>query len=230
MKPEIELSFLIPAYNDEATIEMVITRAYEVAQLVAKTHEILVINDASRDNTGIVLSKLTAQIPTLSVTTHKKNLGYGQTIKELYYKAKLEWLFSVPGDFQIDPKEVEKLLPATKLNDLILGHRVVRQDSKERLRQSAIYNSLIRFLFNLKIHDINSVRLIKRSLIQETLLKSSSAFVDAELTIRAIRNGAAVFEVPIGHLPRKAGIGGAGKLGVILPTVWDMFRFRLNLL
>src|SRR5260221_10831182 len=107
----LTLSFLIPAYNDESTIRRAVVEAQKIGRRVAKRFEILVINDASPDRTGEILSRLTAEIPQLVVSTHKVNKGYGETIKELYYKGKYDWLFSAPGDYQIPARELVKLLP-----------------------------------------------------------------------------------------------------------------------
>ena len=221
------LSFIIPAYRDEDTIECVVRDAVRVGKKVAKQFEIIVINDASPDQTGEVLIKLTKTIKELQVITHTDNTGYGGTIRDLYYAGKCEWLYSMPGDNQIPAEEVMKLIPHTPKADMIIGWRVNRQDPPERLRQSKIYNWLLRVLFGLTLHDVNSVRLVKKKLFDRIILHSRSAFVDAELAIRAKRLGFRTLEVPIAHRGRDSTGAGGGKLRTILPTIWDMLKFRI---
>jgi glycosyltransferase involved in cell wall biosynthesis len=221
------LSILIPAYRDEDSIAQVVSDADAAGKRNADTYEIIVINDASPDKTGQVLSDLRKKYINLKVLTHKVNAGYGGTIRDLYYAAKMEWQFTAPGDNQIPVAEVAKLIPYTTHADMIIGWRTNRHDPPARLRQSHTYNRLLRMLFGLKLHDVNSVRLMKSRMLDRIRLTSQSAFVDAELAIRAIRANFAVAEVPIVHAARKDETSaGGGMLKTILPTIFDMIRFR----
>ena len=221
------LSILIPAFRDEDTISKVVKEADKVGSKVAKKHEIIVINDASPDKLEEVLVRLKSQYKNLKVITHKENKGYGQTIKELYYLAINEWFFTVPGDNQIPPGELEKLEEHSQEADMIIGWRVSRHDSESRLFQSAIYNGLLRILFGVGIHDINSVRLAKTTILKAVNLRMTSAFVDAELTISTMRKGFRVIEVPINHQARYGTGAGGGSLKTILPTIAELFKYWL---
>jgi len=222
------LSILIPAYKDEDSITAVIKRAMAVGRIAAKKFEIVAINDASPDATGAVLDRLAKKIPELRVIHHPVNRGYGQTIEDLYFEGRNEWLFTVPGDYQIDPMELLKLIPSSGSADMIIGWRKVRNDAPDRKRQSAIYNSLIRLLYGLPLHDINSVRLMKRAVMKGRKIHTTSAFIDAELAIGAIRDGFTVVEVPIIHRARRTAGASGGKPSVILPVIWEMIRFRFS--
>lgn len=224
------LTFIIPAYNDGATIETVVTKAGNMGRRLHIPFDVLVINDGSTDSTDSVLNKLTKHMNNLHVITHRMNEGYGQTIKELYQKARYAWLFSIPGDYQIEPEELTKLWRHRNTGDMIIGWRRERRDSPARLYQSRIYNTLLRVLFGLTIHDINSVRLMKTSILKSVHLTTSSAFVDAELVIRARSAGFRVIEIPIAHRARPDGSveGGGGRLTTILPTIRDMIVFLLK--
>lgn len=221
------LSLVIPCYNDAATIAKAISEARELGQTAAGAYEILVANDASSDESGAILEALAAKNKDLQIITHPRNVGYGATIWELYYAARREWLFSIPGDFQIGARELLKLIPESDKADMIVGWRVDRQDPAARLRQSKIYNTLLRLLFGLTLHDVNSVRLLRTSVLKNITLTSTSAFVDAELTIRMKRLGLTVAEVAIDHRGEVGDAGGGGSLATILPTIADMLRFWL---
>jgi dolichol-phosphate mannosyltransferase len=222
------LTFIIPAFNDGATIKTVITKSVAVGKTLHIPFQICVVNDASTDSTASVLHTLTGQMNNLHIITHRINKGYGQTIKELYEKAKHTWLFSIPGDYQIEPGELTKLWAHRAGADMIIGWRRVRRDSAARLRQSYIYNRLLFLLFGITLHDVNSVRLMKTSIMKSVKLTTSSAFVDAELAITAKRLGFRVMEIPIAHRAR-AGLGASGgRLTTILPTIRDMIVFLLK--
>jgi len=222
------LTFIIPAYNDGSTIEIVVKKAVNVGARLCIPFDILVIDDASTDETPKILSRLAKRIKELRVVIHTKNAGYGRTIKELYQKAGSHWLFSIPGDYQIEPWELTKLWSHRNNADIIIGWRQVRRENPARLGQSRIYNTLLRILFGLAIHDANSVRLMKTSVMKSVDLTTSSAFVDAELTIKANRAGFRVIEIPIAHRARAGSGASGGKLSTILPTIQDMIVFLLH--
>jgi glycosyltransferase involved in cell wall biosynthesis len=225
-RPLPSLSVLIPAYRDEDTIGTVVERARAAAMAVADRFEIVVVNDASPDDTAGALVRIGESVPELRVITHAHNLGYGATIRELYYAGRYDWLFTAPGDFQVDPLELLTLVPFASQADMVIGWRQDRNDAAARKRQSAVYNSLVRMLYGTPFRDVNSVRLMRRSALP-VRLRSASAFVDAELAIRLWRAGKRTVEAPISHRARQSGEGGGGKLSVILPTFTDLVRFRL---
>jgi glycosyltransferase involved in cell wall biosynthesis len=225
------LSFCIPAYNDEDTISIIVSEAAHLGHEIADSFEIVVINDASRDTTAKILVDLKKKIKELRVITHTINAGYGGTIRELYYAATKEWVFTAPGDNQIPVTEIRKLLPAAGHADMIIGNRIYRHDPKARLRQSWIFNTLVRTFFRVSVKDVNSVRLMKTSLLKTVKLTKTSAFVDAELVIRASRAHFHVVNAPIEHVARSGGEAGAGggKWSTIGPTIRDMIFFFFHL-
>lgn len=217
------LSIIIPCYNVQSTVEYVVANAYRVGKKISRKLEIIVVDDASSDNTARILNTLKKTVKCLRVITHKKNCGYGKTIKELYTQAKNAWIFSLPGDDQFEASEIEKLVPFTQNSDMILGYRIHRHDPKNRLVQSSVYNRLLNLLFGLSLCDVNTIRLMKRSSFLKISLTSDSAFVDAELAICMKKNAMKTVEIPILHKERKDKSGSGGKFfKTILPTIIDM--------
>lgn len=228
MKINHSVSFLLPAYNDAATIQSAVEEAVRIGKKCTSVYEIIVINDGSSDQTNTILASLQKKFSALTVRTHTTNKGYGATIKELYYKARMDWCYSIPGDYQVGAKELLKLLPHTGKADMIIGRRVNRHDPRGRLWESRVYNGLLQLLFGLQLHDVNSVRLLKTSVLKKITITSSSAFVDAELAIRLQKIGGDILEIPIDHR-RQAYEGGGGSWRTIIPTIIDMIRYRFLL-
>lgn len=222
MKPD--LSIIIPAYNDGGSIESVVREAAYVAERITPRYEVLVVNDASRDSTGEILDKLAPEIRGLRLIHHEVNRGFGSTIRELYLGARGDLVFSIPGDGQIRASQLHRMLPAAALADMVVGWREIRNDPGRRKRQSYVYNFLIRVLYRVTIGDVNSVKLIHRRVLDGLPLVTTSAFVDAELCIRALRRGMTIRGVVIEHMPRQFGTGSGGKSKIILETIRDMLR------
>lgn len=220
---EQSISVIIPAYNDQVTVERIVSEAIEVVSGVASDYEVFVINDASRDGTGALLDRLAQADKTIRVVHHETNRGYGATIAELYMGAKGDLVFSTPGDGQLRPRELLKMLPAIHSYDIVIGLRKERQDSFMRKMYSLIYNTLIRILYGLRVNDINSIKLIKREVLEHIYFETTSAFTDAELCIRAARLGYSIGEVDIEHLAREFGEALGGSKFVGFKIMWDTF-------
>jgi len=220
------LSILIPAYNIEETIELVVVHAQKMGKSIAKKLEIVVVDDGSTDTTPQILKTLQKKIPELRIVTHQQNQGYGMSIKDLYYAGTMEWLLTLPGDDQIEPDEAKKLVPYADRYGMILGKRKKRGDHLFRIIQSKTYNALLKVLFNIPTTDVNTIRLMKQEIMKNVTLTMTSPFVDAELVLKTNRLHYPILEVEIEHKPRKtAGATGGKFFKTILPTFIDVLSF-----
>lgn len=220
------VSLVIPTYNDESTVGKLITDGARLLHDVCPDYEIIVVNDGSKDKTWEVLGKAAQANNHVRLINHEINQGYGQTIKELYYAAQKNLVFSLPGDYQYAPKELLAMAEGLAKYDFVIGLRVKRNDPWRRKMQSAVYNFMLRVLYGLKHKDVNSIKLFKREILNHIQLQSSTAFVDAELCIRAEKAGYHIVEIPIEHLPRLSQGASGGKLSVIAQTFGDLLSMR----
>lgn len=218
------LSILTQVYNNEKTIGQVLSEAIRIGEKYAKELEVLVVDDASSDDSLSIIKRYAKKYRQIKVIAHPKNLGFGKTIKESYEAARNDFIFTIPGDRQIRAEVLPILLRKIERLDLVIGRREKRQDSFWRKTQSLIYNSLLRYFGGLKIHDVNSSKLLKRRLLDKITLNCESAFVDAQLCLGAQRAGFKIGEVSIPHYPGKHKGGGA-TLKTVLPTVKDLLLF-----
>jgi glycosyltransferase involved in cell wall biosynthesis len=226
---KFSLSVLIPCFNVQSSVESVVRDVYKTANKIASPLEIIAVDDGSTDATNKVLRRLAPDIPHLKIINHDRNMGYGRTMVELYDLASNEWLFTLPGDGQYDPSDLTKLFPYRTRADMILGWRKYRSDPPIRILQSRIYNQLLNSIFHIGLHDVNTIRLMKRSVIRALPLTSVSAFMDAELAVRAKRKGFTIMEIPVTHRARSSkGATGGNFFRTILPTVVDIIRFALR--
>jgi len=104
-------------------------------------------------------------------------------------------------------------------------------DGVRRHIYSLVYNVFIRWLFNLKIRDINfSFKLMRNSFLKDNTLIAEGSFINAELFIRAKRCSAKIIQFPVQYFPRKVGVSRLSSLAVIMKIVQEALYFRLGLL
>ncbi|MEW6040537.1 MAG: glycosyltransferase family 2 protein [Elusimicrobiota bacterium] len=219
------ISISIPAYNDGKTIEGVIKRSLKVLEEISPDYEVVVINDESSDNTQEVIENISKENSKVKVVHHQKNEGFGKTIKEVFELPSKEWVFFIPGDGQVSPEEIKKLIPYTDNADFILGVRSSRSDPIWRRFNSAIYNGIISIISGIRVKDVNSVALARRKILENLNITGDSAFVHAEIFLKVASSGYKIEQVEIEHLPRTSGKGSGNKISVIIPTVINLIKF-----
>ena len=97
------LSIFFPAYNDSGTIASMVLNALLTARALTPDHEVIVINDGSRDRTPQILDELARVYPEVRIVHHQKNRGYGGALRSGFEAATKEFVFYTDGDAQYDP-------------------------------------------------------------------------------------------------------------------------------
>jgi hypothetical protein len=124
-----------------------------------------------------------------------------------------------------------RAIPLLAAYDIASGYAIRKAVTRGRVAQSAIYNALIALFFGVRIRDINcSMKIYARRVMPAVMPKSASAFIDAEMLIRAARAGYRIAQFPVTHHPRLSGLASGSRPSVIFGTIRDMIAFRLGLL
>jgi hypothetical protein len=122
------------------------------------------------------------------------------------------------------------LLARSNGADIVSGYRANRQDPLIRKLNALLWNSLVRVLFGYLSRDIDcGFKLFKRELLDHVHIESNGAMIDTEFLAGARARGYRIADVPVTHLPRKAGHPTGANLKVILRAFRDLLRFRLEL-
>lgn len=208
LKMDLGVSAFFPAYNDAPTIPGLVSRVIDALQSCSSDYEVIVVNDGSQDRTAEVLEELRLKhAPHLRVVTHEKNRGYGGALRSGFAAAQKDLVFYTDGDAQYDPGEVrllmERMRPAV---GLVNGYKLQRNDPWHRILIGQIYNRVARVLFGIRIRDIDcDFRLIRRSLVEDLQLESTSGTICVELVRKIEMSGCGVTEVGVHHYPRLHG-------------------------
>jgi len=201
------LSVFFPAYNDSGTIASMVISALLAARTLTPDHEIIVINDGSRDATPLILDELARTYPQVKVVHHQANRGYGGALRSGFERASKEFVFYTDGDAQYDPGEMALLWQRMDDGvDLVNGYKISRSDPMHRVFIGRFYHHLVKRLFGLRVRDVDcDFRLMRRSIFDRVQLTKSSGVICLEMMKKVTDAGFRIAEVPVHHFHRAYG-------------------------
>jgi glycosyltransferase involved in cell wall biosynthesis len=226
----LDLTIVVIAYNEEATLKSVVVRSVEVAAALGITSEVIVVDDASTDATASIAAALAVAQPTVRHLRHRLNQGSGMAIRSGIAAARGERIIYVPADGQFDVTEIGRFLEAAERADVVLGARESRSDyTWFRLLSSRTFLVMVRSLFGTDVEDVNWVHLWHRRVFAHCAVRSRGVFLLEEILVRAQRAGLTVAEVDSAYRPRKGGQATGGNPRTILKTMAEMAALRAEL-
>lgn len=227
MIPLVQISVVVPARNEEATIDQVVERSFQAFDELGYSGEVLVVNDGSTDLTGDKLAVLQNQYAQLRVFTQRRNRGMTDALQKMFSASQGEIVILIPADMESDPLlDVPSLVRHMEEQDLdvVAGWRQGRKDGK--VFASAIYNWVMRHLSGVPVHDGNWIKAMRRDVI-ESMPKLRSDWHRFLLMIAA-HQGFSIGEVKTHYQPRPAGSSKFG-LSRIPISLLDMLVLKFLL-
>ena len=205
------LYMVIPAYNEEANIEMVAREWHSVVLKIDRECRLVIIDDGSKDATHAKLLELRAELPQLEVVS-KQNSGHGGTVLYGYHYAidhGADYVFQTDSDGQTIPDEFWALWEQRENYDIQIGHRKGRQDGVGRILVTKMLKLVLFFSFGLWIKDANTpFRLMGTGPLEELLPKIPKDYnlSNVLLTVMYEKRRAKIRYVPITFRPRQGGV------------------------
>ena len=226
------ISVFFPAYNDEHTIGGLVRTVLGVLPGLCEDFEVIVVNDGSRDGTARVLEALSQEFPgVVRIVTHPENRGYGGALRSGFQAATKDLVFYTDGDGQYDPAELQQLHQRMGPNTgLVNGYKLQRHDPAHRVMIGWLYNRFARTIFGIGIRDIDcDFRLVRRSLLDEMELRSTSGTICVELVKKLELCPYLVEEVGVNHYPRQFGRSQFFRVKALLSTFFELLRLYASL-
>jgi len=131
----IELSIVIPAYDEEANIARSVGDAVRVADRLCDRFEVVVVDDGSSDRTAEIVRSMGEQDPRIRLISHETNQGYGTALRSGFGASKLAHVFFTDADNQFVLDELELFIPWIHHVDVVAGFRPNRQDPRAATRR-----------------------------------------------------------------------------------------------
>lgn len=196
----MKLSVLIPVFNEAPSIDEVVRRVAAVS--VPK--EIIVVDDASTDST---LKRLKAMsIEDLKVLTHSENRGKGAAVRTAMAAASGDAVIIQDADLEYYPEDYTDLLQALQDEEVaaVYGVRDLTGQPIARRVGNRVLTIATNLLFGSHLHDMETCYKMIRTDVAQSLELSADRFdIEPEITVRLMRGGHRIAEVPIRYAPRE---------------------------
>ena len=197
----IDVSVLVPAKDEAENLPLFMEQAAATFAATPHRYEVVVIDDGSTDATTAVLASLMERYSFLRVARHRSQRGIAEALRTGYLHAAGNVLVFYPADLQFKPEDIPRLVAPVLADeaDMVTGFK---QGEYDKAFVSGIYNRLSRWLFNVKVKDLNSVKAYRREIMEG--LPSRPDWHRYMIVIAAAQ-GYTVTEIPVPLYPRHAG-------------------------
>jgi len=224
--PPTGLSIFFPAYNDSGTIASLVITALRTARPLTPDHEVIVVNDGSKDGTADILEELAGLYPQVRVIHHESNRGYGGALRTGFAAATRELVFYTDGDAQYDPAEMAALWRRfDDTVDLVNGYKISRSDPLHRIVIGRVYHHTVKLLFGLTVRDVDcDFRMMRRSIFEKVRLEKNSGVICLEMMKKITDAGFRIAEVPVHHYHRAYGKSQFFNFGRLYRTAIDVMK------
>ena len=201
---KIELSIVVPLYNECENITVLHKEISDVMRKLNKKYEIIFIDDGSTDKSFEELEKIHRVDKSVKVIKFRRNFGQSAAINAGFSNSKGDVIVVMDADLQNDPKDILKLV--SKLNegyDVVSGWRFKRNDSLSKRLFSKISNWLHKKLTKLEVHDSGcTLKAYTRESIKDlNLFGEMHRFIPALIAAKGFK----ITEVKVNHRERKYG-------------------------
>ncbi len=222
----VDVSVLVPAKDEAANLPEFLRLCAEALGPAGFSFEVVVVNDGSRDDSAKVLRDLERAHPFLRVVTHRRQRGIADALRSAGDVARGDVYVFYPADLQYLPEDIPRLVAPilTGRADIVTG---TKQGKYEKAFVSSVYNTLCRWLFGIRVTDLNSVKAYRREVMDGISLRPDW---HRYMVVIAAADGFRLDSLPVPLYARRAGESKFTwrriPVGIFdLLSVWFQLRF-----
>lgn len=244
------LSIVIPAYNEEASLEALLELVLGVnTEAAGMDKEILVVNDGSRDRTAEVAERVAARHSQVKVFTQVPNQGKGKAVQRGIAESTGDYILIQDADLEYNPQDYIPMIEALRANPgalvSIYGSRGMGQARLQKgftlfwgrhpeqkfgpWLAGQILTTWAFVLYGQWITDtLTAYKLYPGPLMRKMRIETKGFETDHEITAKLVRQGVKITEVPIEYHPRSVEEGKKIRPIDGLIAVWTLLRYRFG--
>ena len=223
-----KLSVIVPVYNEQNTIDEILHRI-EAATVLGWSKEIIVVDDGSKDRTKAILKSWEKKV---HVIYKERNEGKGSALSIGFRKATGDVLLVQDADLEYSPKDYPILLAPfdNPQVDVVYGSRFLGPHLSTMFlyAQGNKFVTLVtNLLFNTNITDMETgYKVFRRQVLGGITIHAKRFDVEPELTVKVLKKGCQIYEVPISYYGRKFAEGKklTWRDGVV--ALWTLIKYR----
>lgn len=213
-----KFAVLVPAYNEAENIGPL----FEALEATFARHsldgEVVLVDDGSTDDTyALAVAAAERHGQRFRVARHRRNLGKTEAMVTAARESNAEVFIVFDADLQHSTEEIPRFMAAIDKGwDIVTGRKI---GAYEKAAVSSVYNRVSRFLFDVPVRDLNSMKAFRREVLDEVPLRHDwhRFFV-----VIAYARGFSVTELDIELFPRRAGISKYTGSRRVLSSVGDL--------
>ena len=227
--PEKCLSVVIPVYNESDTIASIVEQVLQRPE----TGEIVIIDDASTDNSWEVLQQFSGN-DRIKLLQQEKNCGKGAALIKGFAEATMPFVIVQDADFEYTPEDYPLVLQplVNGKADVVYGARFMNTPGQVRYFKHEMGNKFLTFLSNvfsdIHLSDMETCyKCFKREVIRNLILTSFRFGIEVEITAKVARSRKLrIWEVPISYQPRRYNEGKKITWKDGFAALWHIIRFN----
>ena len=224
----MKISIIIPIYNEKETL-LKILKKVEGADTLGLEKEIILVDDGSTDGTLDILKTLENGY---QIIYHEKNLGKGAAIKNGFRAATGDFILIQDADLEYNPQNYPQLLRPILENkaDVVFGSRNLQKNPTDNFSfylGRRITNLFLNILCGSRLTDYwTCYKVFKAPIVKSLKLECNRFDVEVEMTVKIIKRGYKIVEVPIDYLPRSISAGKKIKPQDGLIAIWKTIKYK----
>ncbi len=229
----MELSVIIPAYNESRTIEQAIKKIVSVILPAGINKDIILINDGSTDSTIEILSKYAGN-PEIRIFNRNITMGKGSAVRLGIEKSRGDIILIQDADLEYSPEDYPGLIEPIIQNRtaIVYGSRFkgnIKNMTLVNRIANLLSNLTLNFFFKTQITDVNTCyKVFKKDALRGLEIVSGGFQFDTEITAKFLKRNYKIIEVPINYSARLKSEGRKMNWLKAIEMYFGLIRYRFK--
>jgi len=222
------LSVVIPAFNEAGNILGTLQNVTTALAGLDLDHEILVVDDGSRDGTGDLVQANTTRFPGVRLLANERNLGFGAAYRRGVQAASGSHIVMVHGDNAWQAASLQPFFAKTGDAEIIVAYtrNMWRARPLGRTLMSKAFTLTVNAITGRRLRYYNGLQIHRADILKTLTIQSSGYGFQAEVLVKALRLTRTFVEVPMDLVDRAHGESKAFRLKNAVDVVKTLRRLR----